>query len=144
MTYVRRSNRFTDPKNGFFYDWPINHETEDPVPNSRQMSDGAPTSNIGLLPQQGVPVPLKPTWHGKIYTQLDKDKMDAWFQLCESQTIYLTDFNGSQWEILIEDFPVNRKAVGWNKRGQIPWIWEYSLTFRILRVISGEYTGRTP
>lgn len=145
MTYVRHSNIFTDPSGVKPpYSWVINHSEEEEVANSRQMSDGAPTSDIGLLPQQGAPLPLVFQWKGTIFTQGDKDAMDSWFELCENQSIYLTDFTQSQYEVLIESFNVKRKGVKWNHRGQVPWLWEYTIMIRVLRVLSGDWSGRTP
>lgn len=142
-TYTRQPNTFIDPAGHVpTYQWTINHTEEEPVQNGRQMSDGAPTSDIGLLPQQGVPTPLVFHWKGTIFTQQDKDTMDVWFNLCEFQSIFLKDFTGSEYEVLITDFPVQRKGVKWNHRGQVPWLWEYTIIIRVLRVLSGDWSGR--
>lgn len=145
MGYVRKSNQFIDPAGVVpTYNWTINHTEEEEVQNSRQMSDGAPTSDIGLLPQQGPPKPLRFQWKGTIFTQTDFDQMVFWWVLCENHSIYLNDFNNSQYEILIEDFNPKRHPVAWNKRGGIPWIWDYTIIMRVLTVISGDFAGRTP
>lgn len=153
--YVRKSNQFIDPAGlgpvnpagGRFaatYNWTINHHEEEEVQNSRGITDGAPTSDIGLLPQQGPPKPLVFQWKGTLFTQADKDAMDSWFELCESQSIYLNDFNSNQYEILITDWNVKRTPVAWNHRGQVPWIWDYTITIRVLTVLAGDWSGRTP
>lgn len=144
MTFVRNPNVFKNPKTGYVFRWTINHTEESEVQNSRQMADGAPTSDIGLLPQQGVPLPIVFQWKGTIFTQLELDEFMAWWELCETQTIYLQDFSLSQYEILITDFNYQRKAVAWNQRGQIPWLWTYTITIRVLKTFSGELLFRTP
>lgn len=143
--WVRQPNTFIDPAGvKAQYQWTINHEKEEEVDNSRGLTDGAPTSDIGLLPQQGPPKPLKFTWEGKLFTQADKNAMDSWWVLCESQSIYLIDFAGSEYEIVIEDWKPKRVGVAWNKRGQIPFLWEYTIVIRVLTVLSGDFLGRTP
>lgn len=140
--YVRLPNTFSDPA-GIVpaYPWPVNHTTEEETDASRAISDGAPTSDIGLLPQQGVQKPLILVWKGTLFTAAEKANMDAWYGLCDSQSIYLTDFSGSHYEILITDWAALRKGVAQNMRGKLPWVWEYTLTMRILRVISGDWAG---
>lgn len=140
MSYARIPNQFIDP-NGVAptYAWTINHEEEEEVQNSRQMASGAPVSDIGLIPQQGAPFPLVFQWKGTLFTQGDKDIMDAWFALCETQSIYLTDFTGSAYEILITDWNVQRVGVAWNRRGQVPWLWKYTIIIRVLTVLEGDW-----
>lgn len=141
MAYTRLPNIFTDPSGVVdAYSWYINHSTEEEVQNSRQMADGAPTSDIGLMPQQGVPYPLVFQWKGSLFRQADKDVMDAWYGLCQVQSIYLTDFTGSKYEVLITDWDVQRIPVANNMRGgHIPWMWKYTIIIRVLTVISGDW-----
>lgn len=141
MSYVRRSNIFTDPAGvKAQYTWTINQSEEEEVQRSRQMGDGAPTQDIGLMPQQGANYPLVFQWKGTIFTQADKDAMDSWYALCDSQSIYLTDFDGNEYEVLITDWGAQRVAVAWNRRGQIPWLWKYTITIRVLNVLSGDWS----
>lgn len=140
MAYTRQSNIFFDPSGTRPpYAWTINHSEEEEVQNSRQMADGAPTSDIGLIPQQGAPYPLVFQWKGTIFTQADKDQMDAWYKLCTLHSIYLIDFSSSSYEVIITDWNALRKGVAWNHRGQIPWLWNYTITIRVLRVIAGDW-----
>jgi hypothetical protein len=142
MTYTRLPNIFTDPAGvKATYHWTINHSTEEEVQNSRQMADGATTSDIGLVPQQGAPYPLVFQWKGTLFSETDKTSMDSWYALCENQSIYLTDFTGSEYEIIITDWNVLRKPVAWNKRGAIPWLYEYTITIRVLKVLSGDWSS---
>lgn len=143
MTYVRQPNIFRDPSGTVAdYPWYINHTTEEKVQLSRQMANGAPTSDIGLLPQQGVEYPLVFQWHGSLFRQNDKNAMDAWYGLCRAQSIYLIDFDLNEYEILITDWDVQRVPVANNKRGgNIPWMWSYDITIRVLRILSGDYSA---
>lgn len=142
MTWMRQPNKFIDP-NGVIgdYAWTINHSTEDEVTNTRQMGDGAATDDIGLMPQQGTRSPINFHWHGTIFNQTDKTIMDAWYALCEVQSIYLQDFTGSAYEVLITDWNVKRVGVAWNKRGGIPFLWQYTISIRVLKVLVGDWAG---
>lgn len=141
MTYTRLPNIFQDPAGvKAEYVWTLNHTEEEEAQNSRQMADGAATNNIGLIPQEGAPYPLVFQWKGSLFTQSDKDEMDSWFALCAAQSIYLTDFSGSSYEVLITDWDVQR-VPGFNRRGGLPWFWKYTITFRILTVRSGDWSS---
>lgn len=141
MTYTRQPNTFIDPAGvKATYQWTINHSDEEEVQNSRQIAHGAPTSDIGLIPQQGEPYPLVFQWTGTLFTQSDKNEMDSWYALCEDQSIYLQDFDGNQYEIIISDWNVKRKPVAWNHRGQVPWLWTYTIIIQVLTVLSGDWS----
>lgn len=145
MSYERQSNFFVDPSGGFPpYAWYINHSEEEEVQNSRQMGSGAPTSDIGLIPQQGERYPLVFQWKGTLFRQVDKNEMDFWYELCQVHSIYLIDFSGSSYEIIITDWNVQRVPVSVNKRGGVPWLWKYSITMRILNVLSGDWSFLGP
>lgn len=139
---MRTPNVFINPVNGNTYEWPLNHNEESQVTKSRQMSDGAATDNIGLIPQQGAPSPLIFEWKGTILDPNQFNAMIAWWKLCENQTIWLSDFAGDTYEVLITDFLPIRTAVANNLRAPgKPWIWTYTLTFRVLTVFSGPWMG---
>jgi hypothetical protein len=141
---ARSPNVFTNPANGATYTWPINHSEEEAVTKSRQMSDGASTDNIGLIPQQGAPTPMILSWKGSILTKAQLDAIISWYELCETQTIYVQDFSGARYEVLITDFDPQRVAVARNPRdpANAPlWYWTYTLTMRVLKVLSGDWLG---
>jgi hypothetical protein len=144
----RSPNLFIDPAGRVAdYSWPINHTTEDQVGRSRQMADGAPTSNMGLIPQQGAATPLVLTWKGTILTKAHLQAMIDWWMLCEGQTIYVQDFAGSRYEVLITDFAPTRRAVARNPQDptHAPYnVWDYTLTMRVVTTLSGEWTGVVP
>lgn len=141
---MRTPNVFTDPKTGHTYAWPINHNEEGDIGKSRQMTDGAPTSNIGLIPQQGAATPLILSWKGTILKRAQLVAMIGWYQLCEGQSIYVSDAAGNQYEVLITDFTAQRQPAARNPQDPIEaplWYWTYTLTMRVLRVLAGEWAG---
>lgn len=140
---MRTPNIFQDPA-GIVpaYSWPVNHNEEQPINKSRQMADGAPTSNIGLIPQQGAATPLIFQWKGSIFDPAQHDAFIQWWELCEEQTIYLTDYRGNQYEILITDFQPQTMAVTRNPRfPDLTYYWEYTFIFRIIKPLSGPWRG---
>lgn len=143
---MRTPSIFTNPATGATYLWPVNHDEEDATGKSRQMSDGAPSKNVGLIPQQGAPTPLVLSWKGKIFTKAQVEAMIAWWELCEDQSIYVTDPAGSTYEVLITDFTEQRQPVAanrWDPVNAPTWIWTYTLVMRVLNVLSGEWSGVT-
>jgi len=153
MTWTRLPNIFHDPAGRRSdYHWTINHSDETEVPRSYQMGNGAPTGNIGLLPQQGQPLPIVFQWKGTALTQEQVTELQQWFTLCgggipgaPAQSIYLTDFMGEEFEVLITDLGITRKGVAWNRRGGVPLIWEYTISMRVLSIISSAtFAGATP
>ena len=106
------------------------------------MVDGAQTDNIGLIPQQGSATPLILQWTGSFFDPAQLSAFLAWWQLCESQSVYLTDFSGDEYEVLITDFVPQRKIAMRNPRfPDLTWTWDYTITFRVLRAISGPWVG---
>jgi len=64
--------------------------------------------------------------------------------LGRTQTIYLTDFSGAQYEVLITDFTPVRKRVVRNVHDPVnapTWIWTYSITMDVVTIISGYLLG---
>lgn len=141
---ARTPNVFTDPATGLTYAWPLNHNEEGDIGKSRQMADGAPTSNIGLIPQQGAATPLILNWKGTILKRDQLVQMIAWYQLCEFHSIYVSDAAGNQYEVLISDFTAQKKPAARNPQDPVnapTWYWTYTITMRVLRVLAGEWAG---
>lgn len=150
---ARVANRFTNPKLGSVYDWPVNHETEEGMEKRRTIEHSAPTgqgsyANVGLIKQQGADSPLVIRLAGKI---LDRDQHTAflaWWKLCQTQTIYFRDFASNEYEVLITAYSPLRQRVVRNTRGgtslstEAPQnIWTYTLEMEVVRVIAGDYLG---
>lgn len=144
---ARTPNYFIDPKTGHQYQWPLNHSSEEAVGKSRQMSDGAATDNIGLIPQQGSASPLILNWKGRILTYAQLTAMLGWWELCEAQSVYVQSYSGSRYEVIITDFQPQVVAVAQNRHDPVnapTWVWDYTLTMRVLRSLRGEWVGVTP
>jgi len=145
---ARSPNIFIDPAGVVpSYSWEINHSEEESIAKSRQMADGAATDNMGMIPQQGAATPLILSWKGTILTKNQLDKMLQFWELCEEQSIYIQDFSGASYEIIITDFQPQRVAAARNPRDQANaplWTWSYTLIMRVLQVFSGDWVGVTP
>jgi hypothetical protein len=141
---ARTANRFTNPVNGVVYDWPINHSDEDEVGRDRGVTYEGNTGNVGLVAQQGELTPIVLRYTGTILTYAQLTGMIGWFNLCQTQTIYFTDFAGDSYEVIITAFKPKRLRAMRNPRGgtQAPThYWTYSIEMSVLRVLSGEWVG---
>jgi hypothetical protein len=138
---MRTANIFIDPAGvQASYPWPVNHEKEEKGGKQRNVTNTAPTGNVGLVKEINSSGPVTMTWKGKIFTKAHMTAMWRWWQLCESQTIFLQDFAGDEYEILIEEFDPVRLGVSRNLHDQAnapTWIWEYTFSFSILQFIKG-------
>lgn len=142
MTVVH--NVFTNPANGDQFTWPVNHDTEDLGGRTRSISYGGNTLEVGLVRQQGDDLPLQFKYSGTLFTQAAIQRMFDFFNLGRTQTIYLTDFSGAQYEVLITDFTPVRKRVVRNVHDPVnapTWIWTYSITMDVVTIISGYLLG---
>lgn len=95
---------FTDPLTGATYQWHNNHETEDPSGKTRQISGSANTGLTGRVRQQGDDGPMVLTLHGRIRTRDQSRQFWHWYNLCRTQTIYFTDFDGQEYEVQITSY----------------------------------------
>jgi hypothetical protein len=138
---ARTANKFIDPAGVVpTFTWPLNHETEEKAGKQRSITNTAPTGHVGLVKEVNDAGALSVTWKGKCLTKAHVTEMWRWWQLCESRTIFLEDFAGEKYEILIEEFDPVRKAVARNLHDQANapiWIWEYTFTFSVMAFITG-------
>ena len=138
-------NVFTDPKTAETYSWKINHDEEsDATGKDRNISYGGNTSGKGLVAQQGDSTPLEFHLQGKILEEAQLEKFIYWYNLCEDRSIYWTDPAGDQYEVQITVFKPTRKRTIKNPRGGTKaqyWYWHYEMVMRVIRVISGPWTG---
>jgi hypothetical protein len=138
---------FTDPLTGATYPWLIGHDTEDSAGKQRQIQESANTANTGLVKQQGDTTPVILKYSGKILHLSQLQQFWKWFELCETQTIYFSDYAGDTYEVIITDFSPVRKATVRNPKdfANAPfWYWTYSISMEVIRVISGSMAGVTP
>ncbi len=109
------------------------------------MADGAPTSNIGLIPQQGAATPLIFTIKGRFFDDNQHAQNLAFWELCEGQSIYWQKFNGDKYEVMITDYEANQIRASRNpKFPDKSYIWEFTLTMRVLTALTGPYVGVVP
>lgn len=136
-------NRFTNPANGAFYDWHINHDEEDEGGRRRAIEYTAPTSNIGLVQQQGDDPPIMLKYTGKILHAAQHAQFIAFFNLCRTQTIIFTDFAGDSYEVIITAYVPKRVRTLRNQNDPtIPFhYWTYTVEMSVVRVIAGTWVG---
>lgn len=99
---------FTDPLTGTSYQWASNHETEDPAGKTRQIAGTANTGLTGRVRQQGDDGPYVVTLHGRIRVREQSRQFWHYYNLCRTQTIYFTDFDGQQYEVQIIGYTEQR------------------------------------
>lgn len=76
--------------------------------------------------QQGDKTPDTFKFSGTILRQSQLDAMQGYFEACTSRTVFFTDVNGTEYEVLITVFDVTRVR-GENKRGGLLYYWKYRL-----------------
>jgi hypothetical protein len=139
---MRTSNRFTDRQTGETYDWHINHAEEEEGGRAREITLSGNTSGLGLVRQQGAQQPLTLRWAGAILHREQFVAMWHWFGLCELRTIFLRDFHGDEYEVVITNFDPSRVR---GRNPQDPSIplhyWKYTIEMQVLQVISGDLAG---
>lgn len=142
-------NRFSDPNAvRATYDWPVNHSDEEQFGKQRSLEHGALTGDGGgLVAQQSDSQPLTLRWSGTIFHESQVTEMIAWWELCETQTVHISDFAGDSYEVTIVNFNPVRKRTIRNPRdfANAPfWYWTYELDMEVVRVIDGVWSGVTP
>lgn len=133
---------FTNPADGQTYQWPINPGFDgvtQPATKQRQIDRTSNTGNVGATKQQGDDGSYVLHWEPLIFHAEHERQLFAWFQLCKSQTIYLTDWNGEQYEGQIITLARTRQGAGGgpgdtNSRG---FYETYVFEFEVWRFISG-------
>lgn len=138
-------NIFTDPSGAkAAYSWPFNHSEESEGGKTRNITYGANTANTGFVRQQSDDAPIQFSFSGVILEQAHLEEMIGWYALCDSQTIYLTDFAGDEYEVIITSFKPVRERTIRNPRDYTNapyWFWRYEITLDVVRVISGPWTA---
>lgn len=140
---MRSPNQFIDP-NGVVptYNWPLNHETEDTdsAGKVRNITYTAPTGHVGLVKEINDTDPFILSWSGSIFLKSQLVAMWQWFQLCERQTIFVQDFAGEKYEVIILQFKPARVRVARNTHdpANAPnHIWTYKLQMSVLNILAG-------
>lgn len=96
---------FVNPANGDTYQWPLNPEQDAETQagvgyqvKSRSIERTSNTGNIGATRQQGDDGPFVIHWQFNCYSAAFEEQLFAWYELCRSQSIYFTDFDGEEYE----------------------------------------------
>jgi hypothetical protein len=91
---------FTNPKDGSTYTWNINpgYTGIQPQTKTRQIQRTSNTGNVGTTKQQGDDGPYILDWQVEVFHQAQQVAMWHWYTLCKYQTIYVTDWEGNQYE----------------------------------------------
>jgi hypothetical protein len=141
-------NRFTNPADGSFYDWQINHADEDAVSKSRNITRSGTTDNVGVVRQQGDAGPLTLKYSGTILHRAQLVEFWRWFEISRDQTIYFTDFDGQEFEVQITEFSPQRHRTLRNPRDPSAPLhyWTYSITLDVFAIRTGDMldAGVTP
>lgn len=136
-------NRFTNPANGAFYDWSINHESEEEFGKERSIEERSNTGNVGLTRTQGADGTLVLRYEGTILTRAQYVAMWQWYALCRTQTIYFTDCDGQEYEVQITSFKPKRVRVAHNPRdaGMRLHKYEYTIEMHVYALRAGDLVG---
>lgn len=138
---------FIDPLTGREYIWKVGHEEEQAVGKSRNVTHSGNTAGTGLIRQQGEPAPLILKYAGKILHLSQYEEFWAWYQLCESQTIYYRDYFGEEFEVVITQFEPIRKPTVRNPKdfANMPrHYYTYTITMEVVKVRAGALVGLAP
>lgn len=123
------------------YDFEINPSEEEPEQNRLSIERTATTDGVGFVRQQGDSSPKTKTFTGSILTQTQKDAMDDYRDACAgrgtpSRTVFFTDPDGTQYEVMITNFAPRRIRVVRNPRDPaLLWKWTYTLEMDIVAVV---------
>lgn len=160
-------NRFTNPNNvrvatsplaaplrgwnagGTTYDWEQNHTAEEGMGQARNISRAANTGSTGAVKQQGDDGPLIVSLSGTILKRSQLRAFWAWFELCRTQTIYFTDYDGQEYEVQITSFvPKRVRKLSYSGRDSTMahHYYEYTMTMEVYVLKAGDMlaAGVTP
>ncbi|HXO84596.1 MAG TPA: hypothetical protein VN803_03625 [Gemmatimonadales bacterium] len=123
---------FTDPRTASTYTWEVNPtaDNEHPLMKPRTIERTSKTGNVGAVHQQGDDGPLIIDWMVTVTSPAMELALWQWYVLCKSQTIYVTDWQGEEYEGQIIYLSRERKA------GATPYA-IYEVQIEVYRLISG-------
>lgn len=132
---------FTNPLTSATYQWEVNPtaDQEQPLTKQRAIERTANTGHVGAVKQQGDDGPLILDWQIIVQSSAMELALWQWYTLCRTQTIYVTDWTGEEYEGQIILLSRARKA---SATGYSVW----QVQFEIYRLISGPLAtaGVTP
>jgi hypothetical protein len=133
-------DRFVNPANGAEYVWHTSHSDEAERPVSRNIAARLTTGHNRVL-HESPGEPTRMRWQGKIFHRAQLQAFWSWYRLCDTQTIYLYDFDGQGYEVQIESFAPTRvrKLSYTGKDPSMPHhYYSYEITFLVYRFIAGD------
>lgn len=117
------------------YTFAINHDTEQGDGRTRSLQRSAPTRGVSgaidFIRQQGEATPKVIRTSGTILETSQFEALTAYFDACENRTVFYTDVDGDEHEVLISTFDTN-KVRGVNRRGGLPYYWTYRLEMEVV------------
>jgi hypothetical protein len=124
---------FTNPATSATYVWEANPNSENVATKQRAIERTATTGNVGAVKQQGDDGPYILDWSIIVQTAAMETALWAWYVLSDTQTIYVTDWDGEQYEGQVILLSRLRTPSG-GSRGEYA---TYELQFEVYRFISG-------
>lgn len=111
------------------YEWQIMWDEEEGRERIRNLERTAVTSGVGFVRQQGEDSPELFRFSGTALHQNQIDKMNDYYDACETRTIFFTDFDDTTHEVLITKFNPKRVRTLKNPRdSSIPLhYWTYEI-----------------
>jgi hypothetical protein len=137
---------FTNPADASTYVWPHNPDYDAETQagsgyqqKQRQIERTSNTGNIGATRQQGDDGSFILAWDFTVFTEAHEQALWHWYELCRTQSIYLTDFNSEQYEGQIIDLSRIRQGAlgGPGDTNHDGFYREMTLQFDVWRFISG-------
>lgn len=133
---------FTNPRDSSTYSWPRNPSSEQPASKVRNIERTSNTGNVGSVKQQGDDGALILDWSIICETRAMEVALLTWYVTSKTQTIYVTDWDGEEYEVQI--IAVSRQRVP--SGGSSGEYAVYDLQLEVYRFISGVWfdAGVTP
>lgn len=115
------------------YEFAINHWTEQPDEQRRNVQRTAPTGGTGFVRQQGDSSPRVLKYGGTIMTQAQYDAMQSYYEACNTRTVFFRNYQGVENEVLITAFSARQEPVLYNSRApSLSHVWRYDLEMEVI------------
>jgi hypothetical protein len=124
---------FTNPVTAASYAWAANPNSENAGVKQRAIERTSNTGNAGVVKQQGDDGPLILDWQVIVQTAAMETALWQWWQTSKVHTIYLTDWDGEEYEGQIILLSRQRIPSG----GPRTEYATYEMQFEVYRFISG-------
>lgn len=147
-TLTDRRNAFIDPNTATVYEWPVNHSPrgDEGGQKQRQIQETANTANVGLVRQQSGDQGMSLKRSGQILTVNHEQEFWRFYHLCETQTIYFVEFDGTAYEVQITLYNPKRVGSGGPSKNGLGYFVEYQMEMSVFGILTGvaHNAGVTP